>query len=124
MLRYYHLDLLDWHRGELSSRRLTALVKHLPADSAVSREINGEVAEWSVTDYLLAAVVDHLAAANWMYVCVNSEDPPAQPEPVPRPQPPPDPVEGSGGSSAPGAPPPPTASTTPPGPAELARFFG
>ncbi|MGV9312286.1 hypothetical protein ACWDR0_08810 [Streptomyces sp. NPDC003691] len=118
------MDLLDWHRGDLSSRRLLALVKHLPRDSAVSREVNGESADWSMTDYLLAAAVDHLAIANWMYTCVNSDEPPDQPEPVPRPQLPPDSAEDSLDSPAPGAPSQPTASAAPPGPAELARFFG
>lgn len=64
------------------------LVKHLPRDSAVNRELHGEAAEWSVTDHLLAAAVDHLAAANWMFACVNTDEdaePPERPEPVPRP---------------------------------------
>ncbi|WP_416977644.1 hypothetical protein [Streptomyces sp. T028] len=40
-----------------------------------------------MTDHLLAAAVDHLAAANWMFACVNSEegDQPEPPVPVPRP---------------------------------------
>ncbi|MFD4868763.1 hypothetical protein [Streptomyces sp. NPDC058412] len=41
-----------------------------------------------MTDHLLAATVDHLAAANWMFACVNAaedDDPPEAPEPVPRP---------------------------------------
>lgn len=63
------------------------LVKHLPRDSALNRELHGEAAEWSVSDHLLAAAVDHLAAANWMFACVNSEegDQPEPPAPVPRP---------------------------------------
>ncbi|WP_425264278.1 hypothetical protein [Streptomyces bungoensis] len=63
------------------------LVKELPRDSALNRELHGEAAEWSVTDHLLAAVVDHLAAANWMFASVNSDegDQPDYPEPVPRP---------------------------------------
>ncbi|MFB7112973.1 hypothetical protein [Streptomyces sp. NPDC056190] len=82
------MDLLDWHRGHLSARRLAVLVKHLPRDSALNREVHGEAAEWSVTDHLLAAAVDHLAAANWMFACVNSAedgDQPEPPAPVPRP---------------------------------------
>ncbi|MEU6165429.1 hypothetical protein [Streptomyces tanashiensis] len=64
------------------------LIKHLPRDSAVQREIHGETAEWSITDHLLAATVDHLAVANWMFACVNTgedSDPPEAPTPVPRP---------------------------------------
>ncbi|MET8555936.1 hypothetical protein ABZV64_13350 [Streptomyces sp. NPDC004959] len=61
----------------------------MPRDSATVRATEGEAAEWSVTDYLLAAVVDHLAAANWMFSLVNSDgesDQPDMPEPVPRPE--------------------------------------
>ncbi|MFJ9827297.1 hypothetical protein ACIRSU_23505 [Streptomyces sp. NPDC101160] len=49
--------------------------------------MHGEAAQWSVTDHLLAAAVDHLAAANWMFLSVNSEegDQPDPPEPIPRP---------------------------------------
>lgn len=41
-----------------------------------------------MTDHLLAATVDHLAAANWMFSVVNAaedSDQPDPPEPVPRP---------------------------------------
>ncbi|WP_145499650.1 hypothetical protein [Streptomyces sp. CFMR 7] len=82
------MDLLDWHRGRLTSRRLAVLVKHMPRDSAVSRELDGDGAEWTVTDYLLAAAVDHLAAANWMFASVNTDEeaePLEVPAPVPRP---------------------------------------
>ncbi|MFJ2738057.1 hypothetical protein ACIO3O_00135 [Streptomyces sp. NPDC087440] len=68
------MDLLDWHRGRLSSRRLAVLVRHPPQDSASARELNGEAADWSVTDYLLARAVDHLAEANWMYATVNQDE--------------------------------------------------
>ncbi|MEO3974257.1 hypothetical protein [Streptomyces sp. CAU 1734] len=113
MLRHYGVDLLDWHRGELSSRRLAILVKHLPRDSAVNRELHGEEAEWSVTDHLLAATVDHLAAANWMFATVNSEDAPTDPpEPVPRPG------RAVTEDELPGDEP------SRPGPDEITRFFG
>ncbi|MFJ3422840.1 hypothetical protein ACIPN8_41690 [Streptomyces sp. NPDC086082] len=81
------MDLLDWHRDRLSARRLTVLIRQLPHDSALNRELHGEAADWSVTDHLLAAAVDHLAAANWMFASVNSEegDQPDPPAPVPRP---------------------------------------
>ncbi|MEU9151682.1 hypothetical protein AB0D59_14250 [Streptomyces sp. NPDC048417] len=118
------MDLLDWHRETLSARRLALLVKHLPRESALNRELHGEAAEWSVSDHLLAAAVDHLAAANWMFASVNSEegDQPDPPTPVPRPsyddaEPPaaerePDPATAS------------TASDATPSAVQLARFFG
>ncbi|MGW0823336.1 hypothetical protein [Streptomyces sp. NPDC002845] len=140
MLRYYGTDLLDWHRDRLSSRRLSVLIKHLPRDSALNRELHGEAAEWAVTDHLLAAVVDHLAAANWMFASVNSDedaDPPEPPVPVPRPgdtaeepeepeEPEVPPVTGPGAASAAGYgpnSPPPEGSSQPSG-VEIARFFG
>ncbi|MER6009382.1 hypothetical protein [Streptomyces bluensis] len=88
MLRHYGVDLLDWHRGGFTSRRLRVLVEHLPPDSAFARALHGEQAEWTVTDHLLAAVVDHLAVANWMFATVNRDEdtePAPYPEPVPRP---------------------------------------
>ncbi|WP_374005169.1 hypothetical protein [Streptomyces ipomoeae] len=82
------MDLLDWHRGRLSSRRLSVLVKYLPRDSATLQELHGEAANWSVTDYLLANVVDQLSEANWMFATVNRDEdaePLEYPRPVPRP---------------------------------------
>ncbi|MFF0433080.1 hypothetical protein ACFYU9_12760 [Streptomyces sp. NPDC004327] len=55
----------------------------------MQRELHGEAAEWTVTDHLLAATVDHLAVANWMFACVNTgedDDQPEPPQPVPRPR--------------------------------------
>ncbi|MEU9855453.1 hypothetical protein [Streptomyces sp. NPDC047974] len=124
--------MLDWHRGELSSRRLLVLIKHLPRDSALQRDLHGEVAEWSVTDHLLAAVVDHLAVANWMFSCVNGAedgDAPEFPEPVPRPKSTKDEEDGEEdgkGSGASGAAVAPGAGEAVPAvsPGQLARFFG
>ncbi|NEA50898.1 hypothetical protein [Streptomyces sp. SID10815] len=82
------MDLLDWHRGRLTSRRLAVLVRHLPRDSVTLRALHGEAADWSVAEYLLAAAVDQLAEANWMFATVNRDEdaePLEYPEPVPRP---------------------------------------
>ncbi|MFJ9106774.1 hypothetical protein [Streptomyces sp. NPDC102283] len=82
------MDLLDSHRGRLTSHRLPVLVKHMPRDSAVAQEFHGEASERSVCDYLLAAAVDHLAAANWTSASVDTDEDaeqPASPVPVPRP---------------------------------------
>ncbi len=120
LLRYYGIDLLDWHRETLSARRLAALVKHLPHDSALNRELHGEAAEWSVSDHLLAAAVDHLAAANWMFASVNSEegDQPEPPAPVPRPSY----DDGEPPVAEPAPEPAPSDAT--PSAVQLARFFG
>ncbi|WP_308122062.1 hypothetical protein [Streptomyces sp. TRM70350] len=97
------------------------LIKHLPRDSALNRELHGEAAEWSVTDHLLAAVVDHLAAANWMFACVNTAeegDLPDPPVPVPRPG---DDAPTEGQESGAGRE---DSTAAAPSPAQLARFFG
>ncbi|MEU1162111.1 hypothetical protein ABZ372_15830 [Streptomyces sp. NPDC005921] len=125
MLRYYGTDLLDWHRETLTARRLALLIKHLPRDSALNRELHGEAAEWSVSDHLLAAAVDHLAAANWMFASVNSEegDQPEPPAPVPRPS-----YDGAHDEDSPppakGSAPDPPAPDSTPSAVQLARFFG
>ncbi|WP_240509814.1 hypothetical protein [Streptomyces malaysiense] len=105
------------------------LVKHLPRDSALNRELHGEVSEWSVTDHLLAAAVDHLAAANWMFACVNSgeDDQPEPPTPVPRPEYPEAEADGKPPGAvrhAPDAVPDTGPGGQAPSPGQLARFFG
>ncbi|MEU3352667.1 hypothetical protein [Streptomyces sp. NPDC037389] len=83
------MDLLDWHRGTLSSRRLAVLVKHMPRDSAVNRDLHGEAVEWDASTHLLAALVDHAAVANWMTATINGgedAEPIDYPEPVARPE--------------------------------------
>ncbi|MCX2181098.1 DUF5361 domain-containing protein [Streptomyces sp. SKN60] len=99
------------------------LVKNLPHDCAVQRELHGEAAEWSLSDHLLAAAVDHLAVANWMFQCVNSDeddDQPDFPKPVPRPgvKDEDEDGEGAGGSAADGG------AEEAISPLALARFFG
>ncbi|MEV7865057.1 hypothetical protein AB0P17_02910 [Streptomyces sp. NPDC088124] len=119
------MDLLDWHRGRLTSRRLAVLVKHMPRDSALTLALHGEEAEWSVTDHLLAAAVDHLAAANWMFATVNTDesaDAPEPPLPVPRPGDRPGDHPGHAPPGEPTNPSPPPA-PEPPTHADLTRFF-
>lgn len=105
------------------------LVKHLPHDSALNRDLHGEAAEWSVTDHLLAAAVDHLAAANWMFASVNSDEgeQPDPPAPVPRPGSPDEnedegEVRDADPAAAPSTDATPSAPSSP-SPTQLARFF-
>ncbi|MGK5631221.1 hypothetical protein [Streptomyces sp. URMC 123] len=119
------MDLLDWHRGRLSSRRLAVLLEHLPRDGAVARALHEEAAEWSVTDHLLATVADQLAVANWMFATVNSDedaDPLEYPAPIPRPgdgprPDAPDDTAGSGGADG-------ASGRARPSAQELMLFFG
>ncbi|MCK2236448.1 MULTISPECIES: hypothetical protein [unclassified Crossiella] len=87
-MRHYGIDLLDHYRGQVSRRRLRVLIQHLPRDGALARELRGEAADWGLGEQLLAAAVDQLAAANWMYAAAHTAegaDPPERPLPVPRP---------------------------------------
>lgn len=54
MQRFYRIDLLDFYRGTLSSRRLGVLVRQLPAESALVRALNGGHPQWMPTDHLIA----------------------------------------------------------------------
>jgi hypothetical protein len=66
LLRFWHLDLpADLGTMRLTWRRLGILVRNLPAESATLRAMHGHAADWSVTDHLLAAVVDVLQGGNW-----------------------------------------------------------
>ncbi|MGX1669764.1 hypothetical protein [Streptomyces sp. NPDC055400] len=113
------MDLLDWYRGRLSSRRLAVLVRHLPRDSALARELHGESADWSATEHLLAHIADQLADANWMFATVNRDEE-SEPLEFPRPYPRP----GSTDEAAEDSPTQPAPASDEPNPAELARFFG
>ena len=109
LLRYYGVDLLDRYRGRLSARRLRVLIQHLPRDAALVRALHGEEGEWGLTEHLLAAVVDLLAAGNWQFAAAHTPehaDPPERPAPIPRP-----------GLDAPE----PTSTATP---EQIAAFFG
>ncbi len=98
---------------------MLVLIKHLPRDSALQRELHGEAAEWSVTDHLLAAAVDHLAVSNWMFLCVNGAEDGDQPEP---PKPVPRPGTGEDGDETPDGGPEQAPEAVSAG--QLARFFG
>jgi hypothetical protein len=50
------------------------LIRRLPADSQLSREVNGDSAEWSRTDHL-----------QWAYATVHSDSEPPKPAPISRP---------------------------------------
>lgn len=56
-------------------------IAHLPADSPYGRAVLGEDHIWGLTEQLLAAVHDRLAAANWQRA--GGKGP--RPKPIPRP---------------------------------------
>lgn len=59
------LRLADIGSRLLTWRDLLVIVRNLPPTSSLSRAINGEAADWGVTEHLLALIADHLAGANW-----------------------------------------------------------
>lgn len=70
----------------MSSRRLANLVRRLPPDSELGKEVNGEIVTWSRTEQLLARLVDELALSRWVFMRANFEGAPDQPPaPMPRP---------------------------------------
>lgn len=64
LARYYRIDLCDFYRGLLSSRRLAVLIRHLPHDSAVVTAINDGQPVWGSTEHLLADLWTLLLKAN------------------------------------------------------------
>jgi hypothetical protein len=112
LLRYYGVDLHDYHRGRLSARRLRVLIQHLPRDAALVRAVHGGDAEWGLAEHLLAAAVDQVALGNWLFATAHTPEqasPPDRPAPVPRPG-----IAGTGTDA--------TAEAA--SPEQLAAFFG
>jgi hypothetical protein len=66
----------------LSWRDLLVIVRRSSPGSDLARELNGGEPPWGVTDYLLAAVVDLLANANWQRQGKKSAP---KPRPIKRP---------------------------------------
>lgn len=56
--RYHRLDIGLWHQGRMSSRRLLALIKHLPDESATKTA--AREGDWSDDRYLSAATVNEI----------------------------------------------------------------
>jgi hypothetical protein len=61
------------------------LVAHLPPESETGRAYNGEAAEWSRTDHLLASVFDAMRVLIWQNENMGRKSPTQRPRPLPRP---------------------------------------
>lgn len=88
------IDLLDWHRGRLSTRRLALLVAELPTDSRVITEYRRRAAGhddpfFSQQEYILADIYDVVQHMRWLTEAVlaarGGNDAPQHPERYPRP---------------------------------------
>jgi hypothetical protein len=63
--RFYGIELGQLIAGTLSWRRLHALLRALPRDSATAHAVLGEDAAWGTSEMLLASAVDALNVGNW-----------------------------------------------------------
>lgn len=57
-LAFRGIDIADWHRGDMSSRRLIALLRHLPEDSAFKRATRE--GDWTFQEYMQAGIVNEV----------------------------------------------------------------
>lgn len=65
----------------LSWRDLSVIIRRSGQDSSLALQEQGEAALWSVSDHLLAGILDALHGANWQ----RSGSKGQRPKPVPRP---------------------------------------
>ena len=69
---------------------MLVLVQALPMESATSRKINGQLADWSTNSELLAVIADRVGVVAWMYSAVHGKGSSGKPPPpLPRPKTPP-----------------------------------
>lgn len=59
-LLFRGIDVLDWHRGLISDRRLIILIRHLPDDSATKKAMRD--GDWGLTEHLAAGVWNEVKA--------------------------------------------------------------
>ena len=83
------VDLLDWHRGNISTRRLALLVAELPADSRVVTEYRRRAQGhdgpmWDQKEYILADIYDVVQHHRWLFEA-SLGGKPEYPKPYPRP---------------------------------------
>lgn len=73
---HYGLDLRQalWGAPRTGVRRLLALVKGLPSDSATSRSVNTGGEPWSMQDELLAALVEMVDQSNRMFFSAHAKE--------------------------------------------------
>lgn len=75
------MDVGDWWRGTLSSRRLVVLVQHLSEESATKRAMADD--PWPLMTHLLVSVVNEQRLARADYASAHGES--VKPTLIPRP---------------------------------------
>lgn len=81
----YGVCLADLFTGHLTWRHLGVLVRQLPSDSALGREVLGDDAAWDLQAQLLAHTADLIALGNWQRGNAGRQRHSAKPTPIPRP---------------------------------------
>jgi len=74
---HYGLDLRQvcWGPGALGVRRIRALVRGLPIDGVTVRETELHGKPWSITDELLATLIELIDHGNRMYYSAHAKNP-------------------------------------------------
>ena len=67
---------MDW--GDIKT-----IIRQSPRTSALSRHVNGDIAAWGETDYLLAELIDVVSAVSWQ---LGGDSKTPRPKPYPRPE--------------------------------------
>lgn len=79
------MDLSEaiWGTSPWSARRLWALLKHLPRESAVAKAMAPQgAAEWTNTEELLATLCELVDAGNRTFVKAHSKPGSQEPKPI------------------------------------------
>lgn len=63
--RHYGIPVADVFAGRMTWRRFRVLLGQLPADSATVRAASGDAAAWTLSEHLLAGILDAELAALW-----------------------------------------------------------
>jgi len=78
------IDIADWWRGEMTSRRLWVLIEHLPETSATAQARRGD--RWPEWTHILALVTDQLTFLRAEVQAGLGAKTPMKPKPLPRPR--------------------------------------
>jgi len=70
-LAFRGIDIADWHRGDMSSRKLIALLEHLPDDSAFKRAHRD--GDWGFDEYISAGIVNELRLLRSDQAAINGQ---------------------------------------------------
>jgi hypothetical protein len=70
--RYHRLDVADWHRGVVSSRKLLTLLEHLPEEAAYKRALRD--GGYTQAEWMAAETHNEIARLRASYHAVNGGD--------------------------------------------------